>query len=1230
MLSPYGVASGGGDSGVWVAPRAIKQKEKCTPCEDFKPTCYELGGSLRLLEYGLSGAFSALNAIPGVQNAEVKLNITGKRCTCCDEDGEGSQFELAGELEGSVKVEIPLTGVPPKQLNFDRGGLNFHGSLGFGCKLVLTPKLKGYIKAQSTCHNKDFSYCYGLSAEQPIEATCEVGPEFRVSENGRDLGRAVTKAFVTLKSGVTASFEYCHGPNGDKSIAKFCIMPVVAEGGLNIEFGNIAFAEKIGYTLINENCLVDSSLPTGASLAGDLAVQIDEAIRQAIEQALIDQGLIPSVPRPGAGLASTLPPATPRANAALAGGDAVCARVKLRIEQDLVLARNAFDAALEIINRDPATPIEDIRVDVHIADAFGTDAGDRFGRRNPALTGLSNVDGTGVIAANATGRASFILVPTSEAAPDGPTPYYVSGLLSYRLGQTRLTVPLSAVPITVYPDPRLQVQYFHQRDVFSDDPFTRDIIEPTVPFSLAVLIHNSGKGEARNVRIISGQPRIVENKKGLLIDFQIIATEVDGVGLSPSLTADFGLIPPGKIALGRWLLTSTLQGLFLDYSATWEHLDSLGKTNLSLIDDLSIHEMIRLVQAAGPAEDGRPDFLVNDVADPEDLPDHIYLSNGTTNDVRVVRAAAVDAPPTASDLAVTLTAAMPSGWAYLQVPDPANGQLQLVRVLRADGQAVPLNTNVWVTDRTFVGNGDRPIRENILHLLDLDSPGSYTLVYGPLPPTDFTTPASAVAPLPAYSAAEIPIQWSGTDAGGSGLARFDVYVAENRGPFQLWLANTTARSAVFPGKPGSRYEFYTIATDAAGNREPAPLTADAETVVALANHAPVLVLPDAITVDEGATASFTASATDAEAPTQSLLFSLAAAPAGATIHPFTGQVTWPTGEASGPGTNRFNIVVRDNGLPPLAATGSVIVVVREVNSPPALEPGLTVRVNEGVLLRITNAVSDPDLPANTFAWRLGPGAPANAAIDNAGVFSWRPTALQGPSTNAIDVIATDSGQPPRSASRLLTVIVRDTVPDIALGLGATNLLAGQSASVPLTVAGTLGLSEVRFLLESQLDVLANLTLANLAPEVLSAALIPVSTNTAEIQIRLDDDTPDPFRVLARLGFTADATHSSARLTLHLRTPVVLDQAGNTIANIATTDGTVIVVNQEPVLAVAPALTRSLLLYGRPGKTYTLERTTTLPVNWTPIGPVTLAPNATSVTVPLTGEPGTAYYRARLQ
>ncbi len=97
---------------------------------------------------------------------------------------------------------------------------------------------------------------------------------------------------------------------------------------------------------------------------------------------------------------------------------------------------------------------------------------------------------------------------------------------------------------------------------------------------------------------------------------------------------------------------------------------------------------------------------------------------------------------------------------------------------------------------------------------------------------DAGLPTSVVTALPTdVEASTFLVSWSGMDAdGGSGLAGFDIYVSQNDGPYQLFLANTTLTSAEFVGEPNSRYAFYSVARDNAGNVEAAPATPDATTM----------------------------------------------------------------------------------------------------------------------------------------------------------------------------------------------------------------------------------------------------------------------------------------------------------------------------------------------------------------------------------------------------------------
>ncbi|WP_218653149.1 ELWxxDGT repeat protein [Nostoc sp. TCL26-01] len=424
---------------------------------------------------------------------------------------------------------------------------------------------------------------------------------------------------------------------------------------------------------------------------------------------------------------------------ALDGSGGVCATVRIKIDQEAVMTRAAFLGSLEIENGN-ATNLENISVTLLITDSQGNIVNDLFGITSPILSNITAVDGTGILTGDnpntsqdeGIGSAKWTFIPTNLAAPEIATQYSIGGTLSYKENGSQVTVSLLSAPITVYPQAELYLDYFHQRDVFADDPFTNDVIETSVPYSLAVLVRNQGKGDAKNLKITSGQPKIIDNEKGLLVDFQIIGSEVNGTGVSPSLTVDFGNIAAGQTAVADWLLKSSLQGKFIEYKATFEHINNLGKAELSLIKDVKIHELIHKVQINQPTDDGLPDFLVNDIFDAKFTPDTLYFSQGGTAPVNAAINITADAPATLSDLSVQVSTTVNAGWNYCRLADPSNAQFDIQKVLRADGTEVKLD-NVWTTDRTFPGTG-RPVYENILHFLDYNTTAgnsTYTVIYTP-------------------------------------------------------------------------------------------------------------------------------------------------------------------------------------------------------------------------------------------------------------------------------------------------------------------------------------------------------------------------------------------------------------------------------------------------------------------------------------------------------------------
>ncbi len=895
-----------------------------------------------------------------------------------------------------------------------------------------------------------------------------------------------------------------------------------------------------------------------------------------------------------------------RSNLAESGGG-VCARVRLRLDQEAVTTRSAFKATLELVNNS-GDPLTNVLVELKIIDANGVDAGPRFGILPPDLTGLTDVSGGGTVGTNQTGGVAWLLVPSHEAAPTSdPERYFVGGRMRYFKGGTAIDVPLTPAPILVYPTPRIALTYFHERDVRSDDPFT-ETIEPSIPYSLAVMVQNKGVGTAKNLRITSSQPKIIENEKGLLIDFQLIATEIAGQSLSPSLTADFGDLLPGGIKIGRWLFKSSLQGQFIDYSVTFENVGPLRNfPELSTLEQTSIHELIHIVRAVGPADDGQPDFLVNDVVDDDYLPDALYLSQGTTNPVNVIRTGLFGLPPTASQLERTLEINAAAGWTYCRLLDPSLAQWRLAKVLRGDGSEVPFGDNAWSTDRTFIAGGRRPRYENTLHIFDRTTAGkvNYRLVYAPLGPIDSKTPVSQVQPLAASSLAEIPLQWSGQDDSGSSLT-FDIFASMDAGPFVVWRSNLTALGAIYTGQSGHRYRFYSIAVDAVGNREVAPLIADAATTVDRVNHAPSLVLPEfPVVIDEGLVAVVNARALDGDDPPDTVAFKLDPGSAhGATLDSRAGTLRWSTGEGNGPGTNRFTVYATDNGFPPLSATGYVTVIVREVNEPPVVASLGRRVVNEGDLLEVYVMATDSDLPPQKLIYSLKPPTPIGMKIDSAtGVLRWRPGPSDGPATNIVTVLVSDGVA---SESKELTVVVRDTKPEFELALEETNLFLGESGEVPLRLVSGIDLDEITVELNPSSDHLAEITLAPTSAVVGSVSVTPSGNNryklrvTAAIGKVLNGDFE-----LGRLRFFAVPGHSSAVVSLALAAGQARSTSGTILLRPKLTYGRVAVVGVEPLLDFSGA-SRGIRIYGHAGETIALEyRIEIAPSTWVPWRTITI-------------------------
>jgi large repetitive protein len=417
--------------------------------------------------------------------------------------------------------------------------------------------------------------------------------------------------------------------------------------------------------------------------------------------------------------------------------NSICATVSLNFSQNLTMTREAFEGTLTLYNGHDADAIQNVMLSLEIRDEDGFLSNDLFQINTLQLDKLTGINGEGLLNALQTGKAVVQFIPTKNAAPTIPRYYSFGGTLSYLDPFTNETVsrPLFPVTLQVNPSPDLYLDYFMQRDILGDDALTPQI-EPSIPAELAVMINNQGAGDALNVQLSSAQPEIIDNEKGLLIDFQIVGSNLSGQPMQLGLLdVNFGNIPAGEIAVGQWWFTSSLLGHFVSYEATVKHLDSYGNPDLSLIGGIQIHELIKSVYVYGEQDDGISDFLVNDIPDSEDLPDALYYSNGIVATVYQAAESETDGLVSPDNLEIELSVTPSStGWNYTRLNDPGNGYYRIISCTREDGLVIPLD-NIWLTHVT-IPDGGEPIYENKMHFIDKfpsSMPYNYTVVFEMLP-----------------------------------------------------------------------------------------------------------------------------------------------------------------------------------------------------------------------------------------------------------------------------------------------------------------------------------------------------------------------------------------------------------------------------------------------------------------------------------------------------------------
>ena len=254
----------------------------------------------------------------------------------------------------------------------------------------------------------------------------------------------------------------------------------------------------------------------------------------------------------------------------------VCAKVSLEFSQSVMMAREAFEGTLTITNNDSAS-LENFTFVANVMNQDGIDVSDLFkivytGEEGFSTT-ISGADSLRSLNGNTTGMISVIYLPGRDVSVNGQESYKFSGKISYTSPNGNfIEIDLAPVTLMVMPSPVLTLDYFVERDVYGDDPFTEGI-EASIPAEIAVLVRNSGLGDAKEFKMSGFTPKIVDNEKGLLLNYRMVDAALNGQENDNGiLDVNMGTIQAQSASVAQWWYESNLQGHYTNYEISSDYL----------------------------------------------------------------------------------------------------------------------------------------------------------------------------------------------------------------------------------------------------------------------------------------------------------------------------------------------------------------------------------------------------------------------------------------------------------------------------------------------------------------------------------------------------------------------------------------------------------------------------------------------------------------------------------
>jgi hypothetical protein len=215
------------------------------------------------------------------------------------------------------------------------------------------------------------------------------------------------------------------------------------------------------------------------------------------------------------------------------------------------------------------------------------------------------------------------------------------------------------------------------------------------------------------------------------------------------------------------------------------------------------------------------------------------------------------------------------------------------------------------------------------------------------------------------------------------------------------------------------------------------------------NRQPNLSADGNTTVTEGESVFISVGGSDLDEPWQSVTLTAQNLPAGSVFDSETGEFSWSTTEANGPGVYAMKFIATDNGLISLSRTQTVSITVLESNRPPTLQFIGNLTYPAFSLLTLDLVASDPDLPTQSLTYSAV-GLPTGLSINpNTGRISG---SAQTQGVYPVSVSVSDNQSPPLGANRNFTLTISEPFRVVATSTGnppqfAFPTIAGQTYDI---------------------------------------------------------------------------------------------------------------------------------------------------------------------------------------